>query len=131
MKTTSGILLDRFIYTTIAYHSFLLKSDLSFIMPLLEADSNFLLPDAIVMMTADKDVIKQRFKERDKCQWNGDQVTLDYPIKDRYQWAFSLTPEIPVIEIDTTELLPEAACEKLFFDLNNKLQEKFSFTLLN
>ncbi|MGK0290928.1 MAG: thymidylate kinase [bacterium] len=123
---TKGVVLDRFIYSTLAYHSFLLNDDLSFLVSMFKNDPKFLWPDVIVMVTADQETIQKRIGERDTCQWNGDAITLKHPLMEGYKKAFLVSPEIPVIQIDTTNLLPDDALEELCTRLKKLNHPKFS-----
>lgn len=100
----SGIVADRYVFSTFVYHSLLLKQDLSAHFRMLQSDSNFLWPDVVIYITASSEVIKKRIANRSQTispQWYGDKVSLEYNIPQSYERIFELV-NIPIIRIDTT-----------------------------
>lgn len=116
----SGVVADRYVFSTLAYHSLLMKQDLSFYLHMLQSEAKFLLPDVIVYITASRPVINQRIVQRSQkapMQWYGDRISLEYNLDESYKNVFNLF-NIPIIQIDTTSLNPEEAyldlCRNLY-----------------
>lgn len=116
----SGVVADRYIFSTFAYHSLLMRQDLSEHFRLLQSEPNFLLPDVVVYVTASQPVINQRIAHRSQevpIQWYGDQVSLENNVSESYKRIFTLV-DIPVLQIDTTNSNPEQAYSTLCNELN-------------
>ncbi|WP_066425086.1 deoxynucleoside kinase [Anabaena sp. 4-3] len=117
---SSGVVADRYIFSTFAYNSLLVKQDLSCHFPILQSSPDFLLPDVIVYVTASQSIINQRIAKRSQevpIQWYGDKVSLECNLTESYKRIFSLV-DIPVLEIDTTNSNPEQAYSTLYHELN-------------
>ncbi|MEH2364382.1 deoxynucleoside kinase [Nostoc sp.] len=116
----SGVVADRYVFSTLAYHSLLMKQDLSCHFRILQSEQKFLLPDVIVYVTASQPVICQRIAKRSQelpMQWYGDKVSVEYNLIESYKRIFSLV-DIPVLEIDTTNSDPEQAYSTLCYELH-------------
>lgn len=116
----SGLVADRYIFSTFAYHSLLMQQDLSYYFHLFQSEQNFLLPDVVVYVTASQSVINQRIANRIQevpIQWYGDKVSLEYNLSESYKRIFALV-DIPVLEIDTTNSDPEQAYSILCHELD-------------
>ncbi len=116
---TSGVIADRYIFSTLAYHSLLMQQDLSHYLDILRCDQRFLMPDAIIYVTASDEVINQRIINRSQntsLQWYGDLVTLNFNLADSYRLIFDLI-DIPIIYVDTSKDSLEESygllCQKL------------------
>lgn len=116
----SGVVADRYVFSTLAYHSLLMKQDLSLHLRILQSEQKFLLPDVIVYVTASQPVICQRIAKRSQevpMQWYGDKVSIEYNLIESYKRIFSLV-DIPVLEIDMTNSDPEQAYSTLCYELH-------------
>jgi|688.fasta_scaffold31081_5 deoxyguanosine kinase len=115
----SGVVADRYVFSTLAYHSLLMKQDLSSYLHILQSEPKFLLPDVIVYVTASQSIINQRITQRSEkvpMQWYGDKVSLEYNLDESYKRIFGLV-NIPIIQIDTTNSNPEQAYSNLCCEL--------------
>ncbi len=102
---TSTVIADRYVFSTLAYHSLLLQQDLSYHLEILKSEPKFLMPNIIVYVTASDEVISQRITNRSKntsLQWYGDFVTINLNLADSYKLIFDLV-DIPIIHIDTSK----------------------------
>jgi thymidylate kinase len=120
----SGVVADRYIFSTFAYHSLLIKQDLSAHFRIWQSDSNFLWPDVVIYVTASPEVIKKRIANRSKNispQWYGDRVSLEYNIPQSYEQIFDLV-NIPIVRIDTTNDNAEESYHNLCTKVNNLTQ---------
>ena len=118
---SSGIIADRYIFSTLAYHSLLMQQDLSHYLDILQRERRFLMPDAIVYVTASEEVINQRIMNRSQdssLQWYGDLVTLSCNLNDSYKLIFDLV-NIPIVRIDTSKDSIEESYSLLCQKLNN------------
>jgi deoxyguanosine kinase len=98
-----------------------MQQDLSYYLDILQCDQRFLMPDAIVYVTASEEVINQRIVERSKnssLQWYGDLVTLNFNLTDSYKLIFDLV-NIPIVYIDTSKDSIEESYFLLCHKLNN------------
>ncbi|MDB9372321.1 deoxynucleoside kinase [Nodularia sphaerocarpa] len=114
-----GVVADRYVFSTLAYHSLLMKQDLSSYLHILQSEQKFLMPDVIVYVTASESTINQRITKRSQnvpMQWYGDKVSLEYNLDESYKRIFSLV-NIPIIQIDTTNSNPEQAYSNLCCEL--------------
>lgn len=114
-----GVVADRYVFSTLAYHSLLMKQDLSSYLHILQSEQEFLLPDVIVYVTASQSTINQRIIQRSEkvpMQWYGDKVSLEYNLDESYKRIFALV-NIPIIQIDTTNSNPEQAYSNLCCEL--------------
>lgn len=108
---SSGVVADRYVFSTLAYHSLLIQQNLSCHFQILQSGQNFLLPDVIIHVTASESVIRQRITQRSKevpLQWYGDKVSLESNLTESYKSVFALV-DIPVVQIDTSDSSPEKA----------------------
>ncbi|MGB3205999.1 MAG: deoxynucleoside kinase [Crinalium sp.] len=129
----SGVVADRYIFSTFAYHSLLMQQDLSEHFRLLQSEPNFLLPDVVVYVTASQPVINQRIANRSQevpMQWYGDRVSLENNVSESYRRIFTLV-DIPVLQIDTTNSNPEQAYYTLCNELNKLSQNTPVLRVLN
>lgn len=120
----SGVIADRYVFSTFAYHSLLLKQDLSAHFHIWQSDSNFSWPDVVIYITASPEVIKKRIANRSQSisrQWYGDIVSLESNIIQSYEQIFELV-NIPIVRIDTTNDNAEAAYHNLYTKLNKMTQ---------
>lgn len=118
---SSGVIADRYVFSTLAYHSLLMQQDLSHYLDILRCDRRFLMPDLIVYVTASDEVINQRIINRshdNSLQWYGDLVTLNFNLTDSYKLIFDLI-DIPIVYVDTSK----DSIEKSYFLLCQKLQD--------
>lgn len=125
---SSGIIADRYIFSTLAYHSLLMQQDLSHYLDIVQCDRRFLMPDAIVYVTASKEVINQRIMNRSQdatLQWYGDLVTMNFNLTDSYELVFDLV-DIPIVRIDTSKDSIEESYFLLCQKLNNSLLTDFN-----
>ena len=116
----SGVVADRYVFSTLAYHSLLMKQDLSCHFRILQSEKKFLLPDVIVYMTASQSVICERITKRSQevpMQWYGDKVSVEYNLAELYKRIFTLV-DIPVLQIDTTNSDTEQAYSTLCYELH-------------
>ncbi len=116
----SGVVADRYVFSTFAYHSLLLKQDLSAHFRIWQSDSNFLWPDVVIYITASPEVIKKRIANRSQSispQWYGDKVSLEYNIPQSYERIFELV-NIPIVRIDTTNDNAEESYHNLCTKIN-------------
>lgn len=122
----SGVVADRYAFSTLAYHSLLIKQDLSHYFRVLQSEHSFLWPDVIVYVTASHEVICQRIANRCKevpIQWYGDKVSLEGNLTESYKRVFALV-DIPVVQIDTSDASPEQAHSILCNELHNLRKRK-------
>lgn len=128
---SSGIIADRYIFSTLAYHSLLMQQDLSHYLDIVQCDRRFLMPDAIVYVTASKEVINQRIMNRSQdatLQWYGDLVTMNFNLTDSYELVFDLV-DIPIVRIDTSKDSIEESYLSLCQKLNDSLLTNFNVFL--
>lgn len=117
---SSGVVADRYVFSTLAYHSLLIQENLSCHFRILQSRQDFLLPDVIIQVTASESVIRQRIDKRSKevpVQWYGDKVSLESNLAQSYDRVFALV-DIPIVRIDTSDSSPEQAYSILSHDLH-------------
>lgn len=102
LKTTN-VIADRYIYTTIAYHSLLLGKDI-------EAPKELLLPDLIIRVTASWEAIEKRIKER-KIKNPFEEINHLKKVAEKYDRIFGGLNN--VITIDTTNKKPDESLAEI------------------
>ncbi|MGF1709843.1 deoxynucleoside kinase [Vibrio kagoshimensis] len=102
--STEGVILDRYIFSTLAYQTILLGEDtVKGVFGALDVANKILLPDVIVFVKADKKTIDDRIERRGgKLQWYGDKVTQKHSVETAYQTIFKWF-DTPIVEIDTSD----------------------------
>ena len=114
-----GVIIDRYFFSTFSYHRLMLGDSVDEALKLYQkTESNFLLPDIIIFVTASKEVIHQRISKREngenKKQWYGDKISLSLDIVSSYQITLDKM-QFPYFHIDTSDKTPEEGCA-LFLD---------------
>ncbi|MDN3696096.1 MULTISPECIES: deoxynucleoside kinase [Vibrio] len=103
---TENVVLDRYLFSTLAYQSILLgKETVKGVFDALNVAKKIVLPDLVVFVKADTETIDGRIDRRGgKLQWYGDEVTQKHSVEVAYQTIFEWF-DIPIIEIDTSDKL--------------------------
>lgn len=103
---TESVVLDRYLFSTLAYQSILLGEEtVRDVFKALNVEKNIVLPDLVVFVKADSETIDGRIERRGgKLQWYGDEVTQKHSVEVAYQTIFEWF-DIPIIEIDTSDKL--------------------------
>lgn len=98
------IILDRFIFSTLAYQTIMLGEDIvKSIFDNLKINKKIYLPDVIVFVRADSETINNRIETRGgTVQWYGDAVTQNNCVESAYHKIFEWF-DIPIVEVDTSE----------------------------
>lgn len=119
-----GVIIDRYFFSTFSYHRLMLGDSVDDALKLYQnAESNFLLPDIIIFVTASKDVIHQRISKREngenKKQWYGDKISLSLDIVSSYKITLDKM-QIPYFHIDTSDKTPEEGSALILDYIQNK-----------
>ncbi|WP_099612248.1 deoxynucleoside kinase [Vibrio fujianensis] len=103
-RETEEVILDRYLFSTLAYQSILLGEEkVRTMFDVLNIANNIVLPNVIVFVKADTETINNRIKARGgEIQWYGDAVTQNHCVESAYKMIFNWF-DIPIIEIDTSE----------------------------
>lgn len=98
------IILDRFIFSTLAYQTIMLGEDIvKSIFDNLKINKKIYLPEVIVFVRADNETINNRIETRGgTVQWYGDAVTQNNCVESAYHKIFEWF-DIPIVEVDTSE----------------------------
>ncbi|WP_415721258.1 deoxynucleoside kinase [Photobacterium ganghwense] len=98
------IILDRYIFSTLAYQTIMLGEDIvKNIFDTLKINNKILLPEVIIFVKADIETINNRIGTRDgTVQWYGDAVTQNNCVESAYHKVFEWF-DIPIVEVDTSE----------------------------
>lgn len=98
------IILDRFIFSTLAYQTIMLGEDIvKSIFDNLKINKKIYLPEVIVFVRADSETINNRIEIRGgTVQWYGDAVTQNNCVESAYHKIFEWF-DIPIVEVDTSE----------------------------
>jgi deoxyguanosine kinase len=102
---SGDIILDRYIFSTLAYQSIMLGEEVvKSIFDALNIGQNIVLPDVIVFVKADAETINNRIEARSGSilQWYGDAVTQSNDVESAYQKIFQWF-NVPIVEVDTSE----------------------------
>ncbi len=118
-----GVIIDRYFFSTFSYHRLMLGDSVDEALKLYQkTESNFLLPDIIIFVTASKEVIHQRISKREngenKKQWYGDKISLSLDIVSSYQITLDKM-QIPYFHIDTSDKTPEEGCALILDYIQN------------
>ena len=99
-----NIILDRFIFSTLAYQTIMLGEDIvKNIFDNLKINKKIYLPEVIVFVRADSETINNRIETRGgTVQWYGDAVTQNNCVESAYHKIFEWF-DIPIVEVDTSE----------------------------
>jgi len=100
---TSDVIADRYIYTTIAYHSVLFGRDI-------KIPEGLFLPDLIIRVTASWEVIEKRIKER-KIKNPFEEIDHLKKVAEKYDKIFEGLNN--VIRIDTTNKKPNESLDEI------------------
>ena len=119
-----GVIIDRYFFSTFSYHRLMLGDSVDEALKLYQkTESNFLLPDIIIFVTASKEVIHQRISKREngenKKQWYGDKISLSLDIVSSYQITLDKM-QIPYFHIDTSDKTPEEGCALILDYIQNR-----------
>jgi thymidylate kinase len=120
----NGIVLDRYIFSTIAYHRMMLGSSVDKCIELnLNNGSNFLLPDKIIFITASKSIINERMNKRsngiNEKQWYGEEISLSMDLVSSYEKTLEFF-NVPYFHLDTSNLTPKEANKKILHHIQEK-----------
>ncbi len=98
------IILDRYIFSTLAYQTIMLGEDIvKNIFDTLRINKKILLPEVIIFVKADIETINNRIETRGgTVQWYGDAVTQNNSVESAYHKVFEWF-DIPILEVDTSE----------------------------
>lgn len=99
------IILDRYIFSTLAYQTIMLGEDIvkKNFLTHLELIKKILLPEVIIFVKADIETINNRIETRGgTVQWYGDAVTQNNSVESAYHKVFEWF-DIPIVEVDTSE----------------------------
>lgn len=101
---SGDVILDRYIFSTLAYQIIMLEKDVvKNIFDTLNIAKNILLPEVIVFVKADAETINNRIETRGGAvQWYGDAITQNNCVETAYKKIFQWF-DIPIVEIDTSE----------------------------
>ena len=119
-----GVIIDRYFFSTFSYHRLMLGDSVDEALKLYQkTESNFLLPDIIIFVTASEEVIHQRISKREngenKKQWYGDKISLSLDIVSSYQITLDKM-QIPYFHIDTSDKTPEEGCALILDYIQNR-----------
>lgn len=101
---SGNFILDRYIFSTLAYQSIMLgESIIKKLFDTLKISQNIVLPEVIVFVKADAETINNRIKARGgELQWYGDEITQNNCVETAYKKIFKWF-DISIVEIDTSE----------------------------
>lgn len=101
---SNNIILDRYIFSTLAYQSIMLGEEIvKNIFDTLNIAKKIILPDLIIFVKADAETINNRIQSRGgSIQWYGDEITQNNCVETAYKQIFQWF-NIPTLEIDTSE----------------------------
>lgn len=109
---SGDVILDRYIFSTLAYQIIMLEKDVvKKIFDTLNIAKNILLPEVIVFVKADAETINNRIETRGGAvQWYGDAITQNNCVETAYKKIFQWF-DIPIVEIDTSEKCGRSVAE--------------------
>lgn len=124
--TEKNVVLDRYIFSTFAYHRLLLGEEIETDIQLYKkSTSSILLPDCIFFITASRDVIKNRISmretEKPQKQWYGDKVSLSLDVESSYKIIFEKFGT-QFIHIDTSNITPDEGFKIIIDNLNKNFK---------
>lgn len=112
------IILDRYIYSTAAYHQLLLGDDLTGYVADFLQDGKYRSPDLVVYVTAEREVRRSRaLRDGTANLWLD--VSMDSRLEDSYS-SVLVAAKTPVLLVDTTHMDVESSSRWLMAELEHR-----------
>lgn len=112
------IILDRYIYSTAAYHQLLLSDDLTGYVEEFASDAKYRNPDLVIYVTAEPEVRRARALHDGTANLWLD-VSLDSRLEDSYSSVMSAA-KVPILRMDTTLRDAESSSKWLIAELDRR-----------
>lgn len=121
INCNSGIIVDRYIFSTVAYHSLSLGKSLDDYFYEVIHRSEFRKPSLIIYLTASPDAIRNRIMNRETYSVERDQILSlqQKKLKENYERLFSCL-EVPVLSYDTSIEDVDTVVRKLSEEIQNR-----------